>query len=185
MLNYPIKVQNSIPNILIYTVKKPLQNGSFRYYSKMFNLKSGKVLACMNSEKELVERENATSYSLYVDVLKCIRKRQGFGTKMMKFAENLSRRLGCNGNIHLIASSELSPREVPHIFYRKYGMNSGNYEYDRKMDKFIRKNKKATIKDFPSRVMYYPPIKYNSPVESVEIEESSNLWQSIIKFFKI
>ena len=180
MINYPIKTPK-IPNILIYTCKKKSQNGSIRLYSKMFELKSGKVVAIMNSEKEMIERDNEIIPSLYIDVIKSYKKRNGYGTKMLDFAKILSKKYGCNGYFHLIASGEFSPDAVPHLFYRKYGMNTGNYELDKKIDKYIKWHKSAKRKIFPNVDMYYPPREY----QKINKKTGYTIFSMLKSIFKI
>ena len=183
MLNYPIKVQKHIPNILIYTVEKPLRNGAIRHYSKLIDLQQGKLLAYMNTEKELITKDQMIVPSLYVDVIKSFYKNKGYGTQLMNYAKKLSDKLGCEGNIHLIASSEFDPKRAPHMFYRKFGMNTGNYLIDSKIDKFIRKNKKATREDFPSIEMYYPPVKSDINPDELPKRNNESFWKSLFKKF--
>lgn len=181
MLITPTVHPSKIPNILIYTVDKPLNSGVIRHYSKLIDLKKGELLAYMNAEKELIPKEHKFVPSLYVDILMSLSKGKGFGTQLMNYAKILSKKLGCEGNIHLIACSEYAPKKAPHIFYKKYGMNTGDYFTDKKIDNFIMHNKNATKRDLPNIVMYYPPVKTEiNPDELPYIEEDS-FWKSLFK----
>ena len=84
----------------------------------------------------------------------------GAGTALLNYARYLSRINDCDGNIHLVASGCYAPQRVPHLFYRKYGMNTGKKSLDKKMDLFIKKDKTAAVSDFDNVLMYYPPVAY-------------------------
>ena len=183
MLNYPIKFQKHIPNNLIYTVKKPLRSGVIRYYSKLIDLQHGRLLAYMNTERELIPKENAIVPSLYVDIIKSVYKNKGYGTQLMNYAKTLSKKLGCNGNIHLIACNEFDSKRAPHIFYKKWGMNTGDYFIDSKIDNFIQRNKKTQKDDFPNIEMYYPPVKYDIDPDIIYFEQKEGFWKSLFKKF--
>lgn len=90
----------------------------------------------------------------------------GFGTAMLDFARTYSKKLGCNGNIHLQASGCYDAYRVPHIFYRKYGMNTNNPAINSKLDQFITKGKSATCFDFDEVQMFYPPVQVMLPKEN-------------------
>ncbi len=181
MLITPTVHPSKIPNILIYTVDKPLNSGVIRHYSKLIDLKKGELLAYMNAEKELIPKEHKLVPSLYVDILMSLSKGKGFGTKLMNYAKILSKKLGCEGNIHLIACNSFDLNRVPHIFYKKWGMNTGDYLIDTKMDKFIQKNKKAKASDFPNIEMYYPPVKTEINPDELPYIEEDGFWKSLFK----
>ena len=181
MLITPTVHPSKIPNILIYTVDKPLNSGVIRHYSKLIDLKKGELLAYMNTEKELIPKEHKLVPSLYVDILVSLYKGKGFGTQMMNYAQKLSQKLECKGNIHLIACSEYAPKKAPHIFYKKYGMNTGDYFTDKKIDNFIMHNKNATKRDLPNIEMYYPPVKTEINPDELPYIEEDGFWKSLFK----
>ena len=180
MLISPTLPPSKMPNIMMYTVKAPLNSGIMRHYSKLIDLKQGELLAYMNTEKELIPKEHLLVPSLYVDILMSVQKGKGYGTQLMNYAKKLSKQLGCGGNIHLVACDEFAPNRPPHIFYKKLGMNTGNYLVDTKIDSFIKKNKNAVRGDFPNIEMYYPPVKSEiNPDELPYVEDG--FWKSLFK----
>ena len=74
----------------------------------------------------------------------------------------------------MFSSAGYSPRRIPHIFYRKYGMNTNDANVNKRLDKFIAKGKTADYYDFSDINMYYPPIK--NPTTS---------WQKFLAFLGI
>lgn len=110
---------------------------------------------------EYIDRDGKINIpSLYVWKLTSNCSGDGFGTKMLNFAQNYSRRLGCNGYLHLSADVCYTPNRVPHLFYRKYGMSTDSTYIDKKLDRFIKKGKDATYREFNTMNMFYPPIEH-------------------------
>ena len=107
-------------------------------------------------------------------------RKQGLGTKMLDYAKNFSKRNGCEGRFYLCADPQFTPKEAPHIFYRKYGMNTGVPEDDKKLDMFIKEGRSATIEDFSHQKMYYPPIP---PTEKQEKQPHKSLWEMLKNLF--
>ncbi len=99
--------------------------------------------------------------SLYIWFLSSNDSGSGYGKAMIEFARNFSKKIGCNGYIHLDADTGLMPYRVPHIFYRKCGMSTANPYEDWCLDKYIVKGKKATYKNFKSMDMFFPPIEHD------------------------
>lgn len=97
--------------------------------------------------------------SLFISKIISSPMREGFGAKFLDFAQIYSKKIGCNGNLHLIAVPGFTPQQVPHIFYKKYGMNTNSASINKRLDKLIKKNKNGTYLDFNNIEMYYPPIK--------------------------
>ena len=164
----PIKnVQKQIPDKLIFHKgKAPLQD---IYDVVMFTTKEPFYRTEMSYFK------SNWNDALGITMLKSFPRKKGLGTAMLKYALKLSEEIGCGGRIFLQADSMFTPNEAPHLFYRKFGMNTGYKEIDDKMDRFISKNKHARYLDFCSNILYYPPVKY--PKES--------LWSKIKNFIKI
>lgn len=129
----------------------------------MFSTKkseSGKY-ATMKCFPEFINRDGKKNVpSLYVWYLSSNCSGSGFGTAMLNFAKKYSKKLGCEGNLHLSADVGFTPNRVPHIFYYKYGMNTKNPAVNKKLKSFIQNNKQATWKDFENIDMYYPPINF-------------------------
>jgi hypothetical protein len=116
--------------------------------------------AIMKCFPEQIDREGKTIKSLYVWTLKSSKSGLGLGSRLLNFAKIHSQRIGLNGNFHLISSSERSPERIPHIFYKKFGMNTDCQSINNRLDKFIKEGKTATIEDFSSIRMFYPPIHF-------------------------
>lgn len=159
----PIKYNFSknFPDRLIYHDKYEYFDGYIDQF-KMFSTKkseSGKW-AIMRCFPERIDRDYLTDIpSLYIQMLVSNCSGSGFGTSMLNFAKNYSKKLGCGGRFHLSADVNLMPNRVPHPFYKKYGMNTGVPKIDFKIDRFVESGKDATYQDFHTVEMYYPPIK--------------------------
>ena len=132
----------------------------FRFYEADRSNRLG-TLICHKSELPI--RPNSDKSVLAIDFLEVFQKDKGTGTKIIKFAQEHSINIGCNGYITLKADSTFTPQRIPHIFYRKLGFSTFDENLDKKMDKYISKNKNATSKDFPCLLMHYPP-KSNKPL---------------------
>lgn len=115
--------------------------------------------AIMRCFPEQINRDGMEKVpSLYVLHLFSNCSGSGFGTAMLDFAKIYSKKIGCKGFFHLTSDTAFTPSRIPHPFYRKYGMNTGNIRIDKKLDKFVRSGKDATYQDFYNVEMYYPPI---------------------------
>lgn len=119
------------------------------------------ILVCHKSELPL--RPNYEKPVLAIDFLEVTTKNKGIGTKILKFAEEYSKQIGCNGYLTIKADGSFVPQKIPHIFYRKFGFSTFDKKTDKKLDKFIAQNTCATFKDFPCLLMHYPPLPKKSP----------------------
>lgn len=151
---YPLK---KIPEYLLY---KGIQKNS-RFSYEIFNIGSTKTqsqlgqMVCHKSNISL--RKNYNGPILIIDFITTKIHDKGYGSILLNFAKQYSKKIGCNGYIVLKADSSFTPKRIPHLFYRKQGFSSFDPITDRKMDRFIRKNKNATYKDFMATIMHYPP----------------------------
>jgi hypothetical protein len=159
MLKFPPIKPQKLPQTLIYSSHVKCNNLSYRT-ATMFDTKTGKRCCFMAYIPAITYLSEEVRRSLYISFLNSYTHDRGYGTQMLNFARKCSQREGCYGNIHLSADWTLLPERIPHIFYKKYGMNSGDKKTDKKLDKFIKKGKDATYKDFRRTPMYYPPMKY-------------------------
>ena len=125
----------------------------FDFYSNAGKNKLG-TLVCHKSELQI--RPNYEGNVLAIDFLEVTNKNQGFGTKVLKFAEEYSKQIGCKGFITLKADGSYMPERIPHIFYRKFGFSTLDKSTDKKLDKFIKQNANATMNDFPCLLMHFP-----------------------------
>lgn len=158
LLSY--KKIEQLPETLIY---KSLKNG---YSTKntntfvIFSTKNPDIKTTMVCRKNLICRDNKKNIpSLYIAKLISNPMQNGLGRKMLNFAKLHSKRCGCNGFFHLDADVGFQPNHIPHIFYRKMGMNTKDALINAKLDRWIKKRKNATYKDFPNIKMYYPPVE--------------------------
>nr|QGT49826.1 hypothetical protein Melaina855_2130 [uncultured Candidatus Melainabacteria bacterium] len=127
----------------------------------VFSTKNPSEYAKMRCFKTEIERDNLKHVpSLYIWTLHSSSSGQGLGTALLHFAKMYSEELGCKGFFHLSADVSWMPNKVPHIFYRKFGMSTVDSCIDSKLDKFIKKHKTASYKDFNTVDMYYPPIQH-------------------------
>ena len=118
-------------------------------------------MVCHKSELPL--RPNYENSVLAIDFLEVTTKNKGIGTKILKFAENYSKQIGCNGYLTIKADGSFMPKKIPHIFYRKFGFSTFDKKFDIKLDKFIAQNTYATTNDFPCLLMHYPPLSKKVP----------------------
>lgn len=137
----------------INKVMHPCQH-IFDFYSGTSKNRLG-TLVCHKSETKI--RPNYEGSVLAIDFLEVTNKNQGFGTKVLKFAEEYSKQIGCKGFLTLKADGSYMPEKIPHIFYRKFGFSTLEKNTDKKLDTFIKQKTNATIHDFPCLLMHYPP----------------------------
>ena len=136
-----------LPEILIYN---PYGTNLYTMISTKEKKFLGRMIIHSNINHQ-IEIDELTIFS---------RRRQGYGTKFLDFAKNLSRQYGYNGHMVLNASSTpYDPQNPPHIFYRKYGFTADNQKMIRKIDKCIKKGKQLDAYQTPALIMYYPDDK--------------------------
>ena len=100
------------------------------------------VTALMECTKEYISRDGFERVpSLFINNLLPSRKGCGFGTAFLDFAREYSKKLGCLGNIHLSPNSAYDPHRIPHVFYKKYGMNNKDEAVNYKLYKFVKLGK--------------------------------------------
>ena len=141
----------------------------FDFFSKESKEKIG-TLVCHKTKSEF--RPDYKGSILAVDFLVTAEHNKGHGKKILKFAEEYSRQVGCNGYMSLKSDVSYTPQSIPHLFYRKYGFSTLDKSADKKMDRFIKQNKPATYKDFPCLLMHYPPA---AEKENLLIKTAKNL----------
>ena len=151
-----MKISSSLNFIVEHTVNKVMHPNQdvFEIYD-MDKTKRLGTLVCHKSELPL--RPDYKNSVLAIDFLEVTTKNEGLGTKILKFAQEYSKQIGCNGYLTVKADGSLLPQRIPHIFYRKFGFSTFDKKIDMKLDKFVSKNINATIKDFPCLLMHYPP----------------------------
>lgn len=173
----PLKrdVNGKLPEYLFWEHKDCFDTWDISMFSTKDPSKYGKM-TCIES-KQLINRKLVPD--ILVLMLLSHPRKQGLGTKMLDYAQNFSKRNGCEGRFYLCADAQFTTKEAPHIFYRKYGMNTGNPKDDAKIDRFIKEGRNGTIADFPHQKMYYPPIP---PQEQPE-QKPQSLWQLLKDLF--
>lgn len=137
-----IKRLNRIQGIIFYNPPKT------NYY-RMFDLRKSAYIG----EMSVIKRND-----LYIESLdiKPNYRRKGFGRKFLDFAVDLSKKMGLNGNLRVMAGlTESDLKNAPHIFYRKYGFTTDNKKVLNKIDEFIKQHKQPEPYDLPLTIMYY------------------------------
>lgn len=143
----------------------------FEIYNADKTVKMGELVC---HKTNAVSRPDYEGPILAIDYLKSNIPNKGLGRAIINFAQKLSAEMGCQGYMVLKADSTFDKEKIPHIFYKKLGFSTFDKKIDKQMDKFIKQNKPATIKDFPCILMHYPAL----------MPKSSNFkmfYQTIIK----
>lgn len=157
----PIKYQ--IPQNI---VSKKFDYNDFVWNYKLYAFKDRKayLAALMNAQIRILEpynKYNPTSKnvkSLYISFIRSFEEGKGFGLKMLKLAQIESKKLDCNGNLHLEATSLFSrTRRSPHRMYRKFGFSSTDKEKLKIIDKWVKSDKTPSWIALESTPMYYHP----------------------------
>lgn len=147
------------PDKLIYQKTAYLYNNKLETFIMFSTKKGNKNQAVMKCFADRINRDNKRDIpSLNIWKLASTNSGQGFGTALINFAKKFSKKIGCEGNIHLLADTSFSTGRVPHPFYIKMGMNCADKSINKKIQKFIAKNKNMMPKDVESVYMYYPPL---------------------------
>lgn len=149
MITRPI---GKIPNILIYKCPKPplIIGFTYRHCGKpslyrMADTKTGKYVGEMVASAVVHDKSIHQNFypikmpykSFYIADLQMKERFLGYGSKFIEFAKNMSKQLGCNGRVHLVASRIYDRYYPPHIFYKKHGFISNNKFMDDYLDNCI------------------------------------------------
>jgi len=119
---------------------------------------------------------NLSTYDSYkIERLYITHKREGYGTKFLKFAEKESQALGCGGRVHLLASRLFSPKNPPHLFYRKNGFTSRDTKLMDYFDKCIREHKQIDVDMANNIPMYLEKYTPRTPIPR---------WKVYLRYFK-
>lgn len=160
----PIKTNKLSENIITTHVSN--NNGVKHYESSIFSTKTGDRKGFVSYHIDKVFREKQWKPSVNVTFI--FSNTRGSGTALLNFVKNFSKQNGCEGRFHLLSDISLMPSKIPHIFYRKFGLNTGDKIIDKKLDRFIKKGKNATYHDFKSVKMYFPPIENGKTPSLIE-----------------
>ena len=160
MLNLrPIKPQK-LPDHLIYRTQKQISYDKIIQIARIISLKDGQLKGAVEFFPALAYRNGSKKEpSVFIYVLQVFDRKKGYGTKLLNYVKNYSKEIGCNGNLWLDSSPCLLPQEIPHTFYRKFGMTTDNKKIDKQLDKFIKQHKIPTHRDMCEVLMFYPENK--------------------------
>ncbi len=174
----PIKNNNkNIPDTLIYkTIKQDKNTKQLYEHYTAFN-KNGKITGIIDGYMETIRPLVGDPFfpgfkkkkSFYVYYIRS--KEHNFGNKLLDFAQITSKKKGGEGRFHLIASDRYNIKKKPHIFYRKYGMNSLYTEAIRDIDKYIKGKIKLDDLELTDIPMYFIP---------EELKKKSKIFPNII-----
>ena len=177
--NLLVKPLSKLPECLIYRTQKNVGQNRIYQIAKIISLKDGKLKGVAEFYPANAYRGNANEKesSVFVSWLYVYDQGNGFGTKLLNYVKEYSKKIGCHGNFWLDSSPNITPQKAPHTFYRKYGMTSDSLKTDKQLDKFIKQNKIPTYKDMGEILRYYPPIA---------VPQKENIFKRIYKklFFK-
>jgi len=156
-------ILTKVPDHLIFSQTIKYSSGIEEEYFTAVSTKNPKEKAIMYCYPgQVYRRDMGWVKSLYVSYLdSCNNPRKGLGTILLNAAKRYSQQLGLEGRFHVDASSLKQYEYAPHVFYKKYGMNTGRPSIDKKLDLYIQKRKNATGLDFKILTMFYPPIQYD------------------------
>lgn len=160
MLKFPPIKPIKIPDKLLY-------EGSYKTYDRHYknynvcNTKTGLLQGTMictvenraNVLRQYYPKELMPKKSLYIADIQAKEREKGVGSYLINFALKVSKKLGCNKNIHLLSSDLYDTVKPPHIFYAKKGF----FTPDKKLMSYI--NESLTGKKYilPEDIpMYYP-----------------------------
>lgn len=168
-----------LPENLIWHKAQRLDYHTFTIFSTT-NPNQHAQMICRKATQYLDGKREA---SLFISSIKSHPPGKGLGTALLNFAHKFSKQIGCEGRFFLSADGIFEPFKVPHIFYRKFGMNTEYPQINKKLDKFIKKGKNGTIIEFPHVRMYYPPIEEIKDKNTFSFKKSAlNMFTSIRKF---
>ena len=160
----PINYNNKkIPETLFYkTLRSDEEYGKPFEHFIAFN-KKGKITGIIDGAMETIHPLVGSPFfpgfkkfkSFYVYYIRS--HEHNFGNSLLNFVQKISKKNGGKGRFHLIASDCYNPQKPPHIFYRKYGMDSLYTEIIRDIDKYIKGKIKLEDLDLIDTPMYFIP----------------------------
>ena len=160
----PINYNNKkIPEILFYkTLRSNSEYGKPYEHYVAFN-KKGKITGIIDGTIETIHPSVGPQFfpelkdvkSFYVYYLRS--HEHNFGNNLLDFVQKISKKNGGKGRFHLIASDCYNAKKPPHIFYRKYGMDSLYTEITREIDKHIKGKIKLEDMNLIDIPMYFIP----------------------------
>ncbi len=155
-----------IPKCIVY--KQCVDTGFGRMFQyRMCDWKQGKYVGEMYA-RPVTENMFSCYYpkmhsyeSFKIESLVMDEKRQGYGKKFINLAKKESQKYGCEGRVHLLASQAYSPKNPPHLFYRKIGFTSRFTKKVKYFDQCIKKGVQVDWQEAFNLPMYLP--EYEPP----------------------
>lgn len=166
---YTSKTIQKMPDILLYK----LTDNVYR----IINTKNAPNAIHAGDIKISTEMRNRYQEELWIDalILNSNQRNQGIGTKILKFAENLSKQMGLNGRLGVRAATlDFTSDTPPHKFYRKFGFGSDDKKMNKFIDEFIECDEKLDFLKMPPVEMHYTP--KNQPLKQKFLDWFYNLF---------
>lgn len=162
----PVK---NLPKCIIRRYDVDTILGAAKLY-KMADVKTGEYVGEMVASVEKIK-----PFSVFYPPLSCRKSFKiqeiyvedrgfGYGTSFINTAKKESKRLGCNGRVFLVASRIYSPKNPPHLFYRKLGFTAKDKEKIKYFDECIKNGVQIDI-DKADNLPMYLPLKYNKIIK--------------------
>lgn len=155
-----------MPDLLIYKLTKDV-----------YRIINTKTFSHAGDMKTSINKRNPFQKELWIDalILNAPQRNQGIGTKILKFAEILSKEMGFKGRLGVTAAKlELISDIPPHKFYRRFGFKSRKKEFNHYINEFIEQNEKLDFLNMPPLDMTYTPS--NQPLKQKIIDWFCNLF---------
>lgn len=163
--NYIGPIKNTRPNfnnpIIYKATRLNAENMPYEHYTAFDN--KGKILGIIDGKMETINPLIGDPFfpgfkkfnSFYVYYLRS--HEHNFGNKLLDFVQIISKKNGGEGRFHLIASDRYNVKKPPHIFYRRYGMDSLYPQLINDLDKYIKGKIKLEDLETIDTPMYFIP----------------------------
>lgn len=117
-------------NVLIKPYKI-VKDGAYHFCASPKGNYLGRIAVVPETVNEYVTfYPNKSNYkSLSIDFIKTEVQGQGVGSFLIEFIKNLSKKLGCEGRVHVIAGNYDKTTPPPQIFFRKQGFSTANKKH--------------------------------------------------------
>lgn len=190
MITKPI---GKIPEILIYKVPQKQTVVGYTYHKcgfptlyRMADTKTGQLVGEMLGDVVVHDKSihqtfypiNEPYKTFYIAELKMDERGQGYGSKFIQFAKNLSKQFGGEGRVHLVASRLYDRERPPHVFYKKLGFVSNNKFMNDYLDDCI-KSKTPLESELACNLNMYLPIE-----GEIYTNNHKSKFQTFINFLK-
>lgn len=190
-----IKPLKTMPDRLIYKTKTTIQDcihskdskvGKYpAYIYNMVDVKNGgKFVGKMIAAPILYQNPSMRFYqipapykSFYIELLKTFERGNGYGKEFINFAKIESKKYGCEGRIHLIASRLYDRLRPPHVFYKKCGFISKSALMNAYLDNCIKLNRPIGFAMSDNLDMFMPLVEHTGNL----LIKAFNLWKFIKK----